>query len=393
MKYDFDQIIDRRGTNSIKWDSGELIKSFGITERFDEDTISLFVADMDFACAEPIVEALRRRVEGRIFGYSSHMPDKTYFEAIQNWFERRHQWRIDQESIVWSPGTVEAIHYAVLAFTEVGDGVIIQPPVYRPFRTVVAAANRLVINNELINDDGYYRIDFEDFELKAKDPKNKLFILCSPHNPVGRVWTPQELKRMGEICLENGVTLIADEIHGDLVRKEVVHHPIKTIVDDARLISCTAINKSFNVAGLHCTNLVVEEEEMRKRLMQVMGMKLPTPFAIDALKAAYDESEDWLDQVNDYITGNFEFLAAFLQEHLPFVRFNIPEGTYLGWMDFGPSPYTPEQVHQKIFIDANVVLEDGEMFGSGGEGFQRICVPSPRPLLKKALTRIAEQFD
>lgn len=392
MKYDFDQVIDRRGTNSIKWDSGELIKSFGITERFDEDTISLFVADMDFACAEPIVEAMRRRVETGIFGYSSHVPDKAYFEAIQNWFNRRHQWQIDKESIVWSPGTVEAIHFAVQAFTEIGEGVIIQPPVYRPFRSVVAAANRLVINNELIDDEGYHRIDFEDLEFKAKDPNNKLFILCSPHNPVGRVWTPSELKRMGEICLENGVTLIADEIHGDLVRKEIVHHPIKTIVDDQRLISCTAINKSFNVAGLHCTNVIIDDVEMRKRFVQVMGMKMPTPFAIDALKAAYNESEDWLDQVNDYITGNFEFLADFLKEKLPFVKFQIPEGTYLGWMDFSPSHYTPEQVHQKIFIDANVVLEDGEMFGSGGEGYQRICVPSPRPLLGKALNRIADQF-
>lgn len=392
MKYDFDQIIDRRGTNSIKWDSGELIKSFGITERFDEETISLFVADMDFACAEPIVEAMRRRVETGIFGYSSHIPDKSYFAAIQNWFERRHQWQIAQESIVWSPGTVEAIHHAIHAFTEVGDGVIIQPPVYRPFRSVVAASNRLVINNELINNDGFYYIDFDDFETKAKDPNNKLFILCSPHNPVGRVWTPEELKRMGEICLENGVTLIADEIHGDLVRKEVVHHPIKTIVDDPRLISCTAINKSFNVAGLHCTNVIVDDEEMRKRFLQAMGMKMPTPFAIDALKAAYDESEDWLDQVNDYITGNFEFLAGFLNEHLPFVKFHVPEGSYLGWLDFRSPQYTPEEVHQKIYIDANVVLEDGEMFGPGGKGFQRICLPSPRPMIKQALTRIAEQF-
>jgi cystathionine beta-lyase len=392
MTYDFDQIIDRRGTHSIKWDSGDLLKTFGITERFDEDTIPLFVADMDFPCPQPVVDALHRRVDRRIFGYSAHLQDARYFEAIQGWFHRRHNWSIQRESIVWAPGTVEAIHHAVQAFSKKGEGVIIQQPVYRPFMTVVAGAGRQIVNNQLINEDGYYRIDFEDFERKAKDPNNTLFILCSPHNPVGRVWEPGELEKLAGICLTNGVTLIADEIHGDLVRKERIHHPIQTLVDDDRLIALTAINKSFNVAGLHCTNAVIRSEEMRNVFSKTMGMKLPSPFAIEALIAAYNLSEDWLEQVNEYITANLIYLDGFLKEHLPFVKFRIPEGTYIGWMDFSGSGLTSKEVHQKIFIDANVVLEDGEMFGSGGEGFQRICVPSPRPLIREAMERIAEQF-
>jgi len=392
MIYNFDEIIDRKGTNSIKWDSGELLKTFGITERFDEETISLFVADMDFPCPEPLVEALRSRVDKRIFGYSSQLQNERYYDSIISWFERRNKWLIKRDSIVWSPGTVEAVHFAVNSFSEKNDGVIIQPPVYRPFMTVVEGAGRKIVNNQLINDNGYYKIDFDDLEQKAKDPNNTMFILCSPHNPVGRVWKPFELKRMGEICLENGVTLIADEIHGDLIRKEQVHYPIKTVVDDKRLISCTAINKTFNVAGLHCTNVIIDDPVMRKRFTKVMGMKLPSPFAIEALIAAYNESEDWLGQVNDYITGNFEFLDAFLKEKLPFVKFHIPEGTYIGWMDFSGSGLKPSEVHKKIYIDANVVLEDGEMFGLGGEGFQRICVPSPRPLIKEAMERIAKEF-
>lgn len=393
MKYNFDKIVDRKNSNSIKWDSGELLRTFGITERFDEDTISLFVADMDFPCPEPIIEALHKRVDRRIFGYSSHLPNDSYFEAVQAWFLRRHNWEINKEAITWCPGTVEAINLAVKTFSEKGDGVIIQQPVYSPFMSVVKTNERKIVNNQLINNNGYYEIDFEDLEAKAKDSSTSMFILCSPHNPVGRVWTEDELKKMAEICLKNGVTLIADEIHGDLIRKESIHHPICKLVDDDRIISCTAINKTFNVAGLHCTNVIINNDLMRKQFSKVMGMKLPSPFAIEALIAAYNESEDWLDQVNDYISLNFKWLDTFLKERLPFVKFTIPEGTYIGWMDFKDSGLSSKEVHQKIFIDANVVLEDGEMFGAGGEGFQRICVPSPLPLIEEAMERIAKEFE
>ena len=392
MRYDFDRLIDRRGTNTIKWDSGALLRQFGITERFDEDTISLFVADMDFPCPQPVVDALHRCVDRKIFGYSSHILNDAYFQAVQHWFYSRHNWQIPREAIVWSPGTVEALHIAVRAFTLKGDGVIIQQPVYSPFVSAVKHNGRRVVNNALIDDEGYYRIDFADLEQKAADPGNTMFILCSPHNPVGRVWTAEELVRMADICRKNDVLLIADEIHGDLIREDQTHFPICSLVDDERIISCTAINKSFNVAGLHCTNVIIDDPGLRETFNKTMGMKLPSPFAIEALIAAYMEGGEWLEQVNAYISENFRFLDRFLKERMPFVRFRIPEGTYIGWMDFSGSGLTPEEVHRRIYLEANVVLEDGEMFGPGGAGFQRICVPSPRPLLKEALERIARQF-
>lgn len=392
MKYDFDQVINRLGTNSIKWEAGEMLKKFGITERFDQESIPLFVADMDFPCPQPVIEALHRRVDRRIFGYSTHQLDDAYFEAIIHWFERRHHWQIERESIVWCPGTVEAIHIAVKAFSEEGEGIIIQQPVYSPFMSVIKNNKRRIVNNPLVNEDGYYRIDFDDLEQKAGDPSVKMLILCSPHNPVGRVWTRDELQKMAAICMDNEVILIADEIHGDLIRKDRKHYPIQTLNDDSRIISCTAINKTFNVAGLHCTNLVIRDPYLRKRFNEVMGMKMPSPFGIEAVKAAYNEGEDWLIQVNEYIDENFRFLAQFLKEKIPAVNFRIPEGTYIGWMDFSGLGMSSKEVHQKIYIDANVVLEDGEMFGPEGTGFQRICVPSPRSILKEAMERIARQL-
>jgi len=391
--YDFDQVQDRKGTNSIKWEAGALLKTFGITERFDEDTISLFVADMDFPCAEPIVRALRERVDRKISGYSTHLLDPEYFRAIQEWFGQRHGWDIDKESIVYCPGTVEAIHLAVHAFTQPGDGIIIQQPVYHPFISAVMHNGRKLRNNALINEDGYYRIDFQDLEEKASEPGTTMFILCSPHNPVGRVWTTEELERMAAICRQHGVVLIADEIHGDLLREGIIHHPILTLADDPNIISCTAINKTFNVAGLHCTNLVINDPERRKKLSKVMGMRMPSPFSIEAVKAAYFEGSDWLRQVNAYIDGNFRFLDEFLKDRMPGVRFKVPEGTYIGWMDFRDCGLEPKEVHRRIYMEANVVLEDGEMFGEEGTGFQRICVPSPRPLLREAMERIAAQFQ
>jgi cystathionine beta-lyase len=393
MRYNFDEIIDRWGTNSIKWEAGELLLRFGLTERFDEETIALWVADMDFPCPAPVIEALHARVDRLMFGYSSHMTSPDYVEAIQGWFQRHHDWEIPAEAIVYSPGTVTALDVVVKAFTAEGDGVIVQRPVYRPFMTSVEGNGRRVVSNSLVNDDNYYTIDFDDLERKARDPRNTMFILCSPHNPVGRVWTPEELTRMAEICLENDVVLVSDEIHGDLIRRDQTHYPICTLVDDDRLIACTAINKTFNTAGLHVSNIVIKDQVMRERFSETMGMKMPSPLAIAALIAAYNEGEEWLEQVNAYIDDNLAFLGSFLAERMPEVRYRIPEGTYIGWMDFRGYGLTPAEVHKRIYVDANVVLEDGEMFGPEGLGFQRICVPSPQSLLQEALERIAAQFD
>ena len=392
MKYNFDEVIDRRGTDCIKWDARVLLKQLGVTERFDEDTISLFLADMDFPCPEPVLKALHDRVDQKMFGYTTHLTSPDYIEAVQGWFRHRHDWEISADLIVYSPGTVEAIYALVRAFSKEGEGVIVQRPVYDPFMRAIESNGRKVVSNSLINDDSYYRINFDDFEEKARDPHNTLFILCSPHNPVGRVWTPEELTRMAEICIANDVVLVSDEVHGDIIRKNQTHYPINTLVEDERLIACTAINKTFNTAGLHCSNIILNDKDMREQFSAELGVKRPTPFAISALIAAYNEGEEWLAQVNEYIDGNLRFLDDFIKEKMPNVSYQIPEGTYIGWLDFRGYRLTPEVVHKKIYVDANVVLEDGHKFGPEGEGFQRICVPSARRVLEEALERIAAEF-
>lgn len=393
MIYNLDTVINRKKTGSIKWDGGELVKKFGISERFDEESIPLFVADMDFPCPKPVVDALQKCVDRQIYGYSTHLAHPAYFETIQGWFSRHYGWKIDKEHIVYSPGTVEALYIAVKAFTKPGDGVILQSPVYRPFYGSILDNGRRVVNNPLIHRDGYYSIDFDDLEKKAADPGTKLFLLCSPHNPVGRIWKKNGLSKMAEICQKHDVIIIADEIHGDLIRKDALFFPLRTVSEYNKIISLTAINKTFNVAGLHCTNAIIEDDALRQAFSKELGFKLPSPFAMEALIAAYNEGQDWLDQVKAYIDGNFEFLQKFLATRMPEVRFSIPEGTYMGWLDFRGYGLEPGEVHRKIYVEANVILEDGEMFGVEGTGFQRICIPTPRSILEEALERIAKQFQ
>lgn len=393
MKYNFNEIVNRRNTYSLKWDGGDLIKQLGFTERYDDETIPLFTADMDLPVPQPLVDALHKTVEHRIFGYSV-FPDE-YYESIQHWFKKRHNWTIEREEIVYSPGTVHALHVAVKALTNPGDGVIIQRPVYPPFTAAVEDNGRIVRDNAMKCDaEGYYSIDFEDFEEKAKEENTKMFILCNPHNPTGRIFTPDELKKLSEICAENDVIIVADEIHGDLIRKTQTFTPLAKVVNNTdHIITCTAINKTFNVAGLHCTNVIIPNAEMRNIFNEAMGMQLPSPFTVSALIAVYNEGEEWLEQLNEYVDDTMEYVQNFLAEKLPTVKVNIPEGTYVMWMDFRGYGLSSEEVHDRIYNKANVLLEDGEMFGEVGEGYQRICIPSPRPLIKEALERIAEEFQ
>ncbi len=392
MKYNFDQIVNRRNTYSMKWDGGEFLKQVGLTERYDEETLPLFTADMDLPVAEPILEALHKTVNHKIFGYSIFPPE--YFEAIQHWFKKRHDWEIRKEEIVYSPGTVHAVNVAVRALTKPGDGIIIQRPVYPPFTSAVEGNGRIVRNNALIVDEnGYYSIDFEDFEAKAKEEKTTMFILCNPHNPVGRIFKEDELKRLSDICAENGVLIVADEIHGDLIRQNQTFIPIAKLSDKQdHIITCTAINKTFNVAGLHCTNVVIPNLELRSAFRKAMGTQLPSPFTVSALIAAYNEGEEWLNQLKEYIDGTMEWAVHFLAENMPQVKVQIPEGTYVMWMDFSSYGLTPDEVHDRIYNKANVLLEDGKMFGDEGIQYQRICIPSPRPIIKEAFERIAREF-
>ncbi|RUS45077.1 MalY/PatB family protein [Cohnella sp. AR92] len=392
MKYNFDESVNRRGTYSIKWDGGDMLKKYGLTERYDEETIPLFTADMDLPVPQPVVDALRRTVDHRIFGYSL-APDE-YYEAIRGWFKRRHDWDIRREEIVYSAGTVHAINVAVRAYTQPGDGVIIQRPVYPPFTMAVEKNGRTVVNNALARgEDGRYEIDFDDFEAKAQDEKTTMFILCNPHNPTGRIFKEDELKRLADICGRNGVLIVADEIHGDLVRRDQTFVPIAKVADsDTKIVTCTAINKTFNVAGFHCTNLVIPDPELRRRFTEEQGSAPATPFTYAALIAAYNEGEEWLEQLKEYIDGTLEYVLNFLSERMPKVKAVMPEGTYILWMDFSGYGISPEEVHDRIYNRANVILEDGKRFGEEGREFQRICIPSPRPLIREALERIAREF-
>ncbi|WP_338472240.1 MalY/PatB family protein [Niallia sp. XMNu-256] len=393
MKYNFDEMVNRRNTYSVKWDGGQYIKAAGITERYDEETLPLFTADMDLPVPQPVIDALHRTVDNRIFGYSV-FPDE-YYEAIQNWFKRRHNWDIQKEEIIYCPGTVYATDVAIRAFTAPGDGVIIQRPVYPPFTRSIIESGRKVINNPLRYDEnGYYSIDFEDFEEKAKDENTKMFILCNPHNPTGRIFKTEELKKISQICADHNVLIVADEIHGDLIRREQTFVPIAKVAEqNDHIITFTAINKTFNLAGLHTTNVVISNPELRKTFSNHIDIKSPTPFAISALIAAYNEGEDWLEQLLDYLDGTMEWVVQFLAEKMPKVKVRIPEGTYVMWMDFSGYGISPKEVHDRIYNRANVLLQDGRMFGDEGRDFQRICIPSPRPMIQEAFERIVREFE
>jgi cystathionine beta-lyase len=397
MQYNFDKIIDRRHDQysySAKWtDSPRLAEAFDIKE-INDDTIGIYTADMDFACAQPILDALHGVVDHGIFGYSM-LPDHGYREAIIGWFKRRHNFDILPEEIVYVNGTVEALKQIILAFTNPGEGIIIQRPVYGPFSQIITSTGRNIVDNKLIEGaDLYYTIDFEDLEEKCKDPNNKMLFLCSPHNPVGRIWKEEELILLANICRQNDVIIVSDEVHCDLNRKEAVFHPLATLVDNSNIITATAASKTFNLAGLHCTNLFIKNTDLRKKLYHQLGHISPTPFTIAATMAAYNHGEEWLTQVTDYIDSNIDWVLQFLKERMPKVKCRRPEGTYIIWMDFRAYGLSAEEIHDRIYNKAGVILEGGLMFDpDNGSGFERACLPSPRSVLQSAFERIAAQFE
>lgn len=396
MKYNFDEIVERRGSYSSKWDGKERLIKIGYAERYDDDTIPVFLADMDFACPQPIIDALHKTTDQRIFGYTG-LYGQEYFDAIINWFWSRNQWRIKQEEIVYINGSVNAVSHVILAFTKPGEGVIIQRPVYGPFTRCINRTGRKVVDNRLIEDQGYYTIDFALLEQQAADPNNTLLILCNPHNPVGRAWNLEELQRLAEICERHGVLILADEIHGDILRKGQKFYPLAAVVKHDKIITCTAINKTFNLAGLHCSNLIIQNPQLLSKFQEYLDVQpvhgSPTPFAISALIAAYNESGEWLEQLNAYIDDNIDWVIRYLAQKLPTVKVWRPEATYIMWLDFRGYKISRDEIRDRIYRRANVVLEEGALFDPDcGEGFERLCVPAPRALIAAAMERIYEQF-
>lgn len=396
MVFNFDEVVDRRGTNSMKWDTGPRFMGKLGTERFDEDTISVYTADMDFRCPPSVKEEIMKVVEHNIYGYTMLCPevDMRYFDAVINWCKRRYDWEIGAHDIFYVNGTLEAIRVGILAFSNPGDGVLLNRPIYTPFARVIQGTGRQLVNSQLVNTDGYYTVDFEDFEAKAALETTKIFLLCHPHNPTGRVWTDEELMRMYEICQKHGVTIISDEIHADLTRKDVPFHPIAKVTGGKGIMTCTGVNKSFNVAGLEASNVIVTDPEMKRKVAFRLGMKMPSPVTVAAIIGAYNGGDEWLDQLRDYIDGTFDWVLDFCKKNLPKMKCVRPEGTYIFWMDFRDYGLSAEEIHKRIYVDANVLLEGGKMFDPDlGDGFERICLSTRRALIQEAFERIAAQFQ
>jgi cystathionine beta-lyase len=396
MKYNFDEEIDRRGTNSIKWEFVERADQPGYVDHTDRSfgeqrVLPMWVADMDFRSPEPVVQALVKRAQNGVYGYSAPTPE--FFLSLAQWMKRRQGWEIQEDWICVIPGVVLALNMLVRTFIEPGERVLIQPPVYHPFRHAIEKAGGEVATNPLLFEGGSYRMDFEDLERKARDPQVRMLILCSPHNPVGRVWTRNELERLGDICLQNNVLVVSDEIHGDLVYPGHPFTPFVSIRDEfaQRSIICTAPSKTFNLAGLQTSCIIVPNEDLRGRLKQTLdrhGLHLINTFGLVALQAAYEQGDEWLDQALSYMDGNLDYLEQFVEAHVPRINVIRPEGTYLAWLDCRGLGLDDAALRRLMLQDARVYLDDGAIFGKEGSGFQRINIACPRSVLTEALERI-----
>ncbi|MDV7103563.1 MalY/PatB family protein [Vibrio sp. TH_r3] len=386
-KIDLDKDVDRTGSNSLKW---EFMTK--ISPHANEDTLPLWVADMDFPCAPEIIDAMNSRVNQQIFGYS--MADSEYYESVQSWFQSRFNWFVDTDDIVTTSGVIPALESLISIFSQPNEGVIIQPPVYHMFATVINRTGRVVVDNPLINKQGIYSIDFDDLERKAKVASNKVMLFCSPHNPTGTVWSPEDLIKVANICLENDVLLVSDEIHFDLVRKGVTHYPLASLLpNEDKIITCTAPSKTFNLAGLHISNIVIQNQHFKQKWNEKVGLSLPSPIAISAVKAAYAYGEPWLEQVIDYIDNNFHCAKRYLEKNLPKAQFIVPDGTYFIWLDLTAYGLTPAKIDDLMIKKANVLLEGGTMFGREGKGYQRINIACHRAIVMQALERICSAFN
>ena len=379
MKYDFDEQISRRGTNSYKWDSAE-----------SEHVLPMWVADMDFRTVPAVVEALRRRVEHGIFGYT-RVPD-SYYEAVTGWFARRHGWAIDREWIIYTSGVVPAISAVIKALSVPGDKVLVQTPVYNCFFSSIRNNGCEAACSPLLRTGDTYRMDFDDLERKAADPAVKLMLLCNPHNPAGRVWTREELTRLGEICLRHDVTVVADEIHCELVFPEYTYTPFASISEEfqRRSVTCVSPSKAFNIAGLQIANIVAADDGMRERIDRAININEVcdvNPFGVEATIAAYNEGEEWLTQLIGYLKGNYEFMKDYCAKHLPDFPTAKLEGTYLVWMDCSVLHIPSEELERQLVEQARLWLNAGAMYRSPKEGFMRWNIACPRQRLAEALDR------
>lgn len=389
MKYNFNEIIDRKGTDSLKYD-------FAVERGLPKDVLPLWVADMDFPVEDHIKEALIKASEHAIFGYSDTKDD--YFEVLSSWYERRFFWKVKKEWLVKTPGVVFAIAMAIQALTKENEAIIIQEPVYYPFSSTIRANNRkLVINNLVLKKDKYH-IDFVDFEKKIIENNVKLFILCSPHNPVGRVWTREELQKLANICLKHKVYIFSDEIHSDLVYEKDTHTIFANLgkdVEDSCIVA-TAPSKTFNIAGLQVSNIWIANKKMRdsfKEAIDRAGYSQLNNMGLIATKVAYKYGEEWLEELKIYLKSNIDFVRKFLKDKLPNIKLIEPEGTYLLWVDCRELGLSEKERQGLIQNKAKLWLDTGTMFGKAGAGFERINIACPRKTLEEAMNRLKEAIN
>ena len=380
MKYNFDEIVPRRNTHSVKWDSSP-----------NDDVLPMWVADMDFRTAPPVVRALEKRVAHGIFGYTK--APQAYFDAVTGWFERRHGFTFRKEWTLFVTGVVPALSAIVKALTISGDKVVIQTPVYNCFFSSVRNNGCEAVMNKLAYQNGKYTMDFEDLREKASDPSTKLLLLCSPHNPVGRVWSREELERAGEICLENDVVVVSDEIHCDFVYAGRRHIPFASLGSDflRHSVTCTAPSKTFNLAGLKVANIHAADETIRMKIdtaLRINEVCDMSSFAVDALIAAYNEGEEWLEALKEYLYGNYQYLRDFFAEHLPQFTVLPLEATYLVWVDCSALQRSSAEIAKMLLEKENLWVNGGAMYGDDGEGFIRLNIACPRELLAKGLNKI-----
>lgn len=387
-KLDFDKIVDRRNTRCLKYD-------FAVERNMPADVLPLWVADMDFETSSYIEDALIERAKHAIYGYSEVKME--YFNILKNWMKKHHDWDIQRKWLIKTPGVVFALAMAVKAYTEPGDAVLIQQPVYYPFSEVIKDNGRRVVSNTLyLGEDNRYHIDFEDFEQKIVENKIKLFLLCNPHNPVGRVWTKEELTRIGDICVKHRVTVVSDEIHEDFAfrGKHQVFANIKKEYEEIT-VTCTAPSKTFNIASLMISNIFIPNPELKKKFrhqLDAAGISQLNVLGLVACEAAYEHGEEWYQAMKAYVKENIEFVKQYVEEQLPGVKMVDHEGTYLVWLDFRGTGLGVEELDDIIINKAKLWLDSGKIFGTCGEGFQRINVACPRKVLKEALDRIKQQL-
>ncbi len=387
--YDFNKINDRRNTNSLKFD-------FAKENNMPEDVLSMWIADMDFMAPEAVTKALSDYVTKGIFGYSD--PKDSYFDAVISWFRKHFDWEIRKEWIVKTPGIVIALALAVRAFTEKGEAVIIQPPVYYPFYNVIRNNERKIIESPLVYKDGKYSIDFLDFERKIKENDVKLFIMCSPHNPVCRVWTEEELKKLGEICRKYNLYVVADEIHCDFVYPGHKHTPfIKAVPEMAeKTVICTAPSKTFNIAGLQMSNIVIPGEETRalyEKEVAAGGHTCSNAMGIIAAQAAYEGGEEWFRECFSYIRENLSYVRTFIKENIEGIELIEPEGTYFAWLDCSGLGLDKDELNDFIINKAGLWLDGGHIFGKSSELFQRIVLACPKAVVEEAMKRLKNATD